>query len=106
ASVERHDPQPVLDVVEQPDLLILLDNSCRHVLPGDADRLVAAICGIDVNLAVVKLADLLPVLRLVDRLVPLRAALHRRLVGLERAIAAKPSGSADGIGEGRPPGTR
>src|SRR5207244_9194488 len=86
--------------------LIPLDDSGGHVLPGDADRLVAAIHGIDVNPAVVELTDLLPVLRLIDRLVPLRAALHRRLVGLERSVATQPSRSADWIGESRAPAAR
>ena len=89
AVVERQDAQRVLDVVEQPDLLVLLDDARRNVLPRDTERLVAAVERIDIHLAVVETADLLPVLRLVQRLVPLRAALHGRLVGFERAVPAQ-----------------
>ncbi|PYR66158.1 MAG: hypothetical protein DMF88_17245 [Acidobacteria bacterium] len=87
AAVERKNAELVLDAVEQPDLLILLDDPAGYVRARDTDRLIAAVGGIDIRLAVIEAADLLPVLRLVDRLVPLRAALHRRLVRLEAARA-------------------
>src|SRR5204863_5198386 len=101
----RNDAQTVLDTVQHPDLLILLNDSSGNVLPGNADRLVAAIGGIDIGPSVVELADLLPVLRFIDRFVPLRAALHRRLIGLERTVAAKPR-NAYRIGKSSAPGSR
>ena len=94
--------RPFSTLFSSQSCLVLLHDASRHVLTRHAHRLVAAVGGIDVGLAVVEAPHLLPVLGLVERLVPLRAALHRRLVGLEPALTPE-TGRADRIREVRAP---